>query len=446
MLQLANFINNEFSPAQSGRYYYCELEYQVPDSTTVDLQAAIMQIDRTPILWASAEERGRILLNIAELLSVNAQKLAEAEARDTHNSLVSTAKYSTDIAQSIFSDCAHYLLYGQRNSGNLHGDNLNYSVEAPFGLIILQFLPYTLFDEICNHIAPALAAGNSIVLLAPEHTPMTSHILAEIVAQSDLPPGVLNIIFGKYEQFDIPSLTHTDARFSVQRSYDYLTTSFFSVAAKTSYMKPQTNLEVIFADGNYTDMISTILDTGFVEANLRNLLTILCVEQKILDFFVADLKRAMGTLSVGSSFDPANLIGTVHPAKLDEITTAINALIQAGGSVVTGGTMRSVGESSVLDPTIIQFANVPDLDFDEFFAPIIVVIPFSVVEKLISQIAMRFSMSNVTIWTYNVTTLSSIIAEIPNVNIRANQHRALINLNERIQHYFYRKNIQLKFS
>ncbi|MEL7020604.1 MAG: aldehyde dehydrogenase family protein, partial [Bacteroidota bacterium] len=203
MQVIHNYINGQLVAPQNGQYLdnynpATGMVYaQVPDSDSNDVEQAYRAAADAFPQWAakSPDERSQILVKIAELIEANLENLAKAESLDNGKPValarsVDIPRAATNFrffAQAItqFSTQAHEMTHA-----------INFTLRQPLGVVgaISPWnLPLYLFTW---KIAPALAAGNTVVAKPSEVTPMTAYLLSKLCTEAGLPHGVLNIVHG----------------------------------------------------------------------------------------------------------------------------------------------------------------------------------------------------------------------------------------------------------
>src|SRR5690606_9861915 len=204
-MHITNFINNEFREPQAGNWLdnynpaTGEVYSKIPNSTHEDVEEAVKAAKAAFPAWANTpiQERSRILMRISYLIEKNLDELAKAESTDNGKPLSLATSVDIPRAASNFAFYAHAITQFASESHESTGLNsLNFTLRKPIGVVgcISPWnLPLYLFSW---KIAPALAAGNTVVAKPSEVTPMTAFLLAEICKEAGLPMGVLNIVHG----------------------------------------------------------------------------------------------------------------------------------------------------------------------------------------------------------------------------------------------------------
>ena len=205
MQKILNFIDGEYCKPLSGAWLdnynpsNGEIYSQIANSSVEDVSKAYGAANTAFPSWSNTtiEKRSRILLKIADLIEENLDRLAEAEAMDNGKPLSLAKAVDIPRASSNFRFFGNAITQFSSEAHESVGLNtMNFTLRQPIGVVgcISPWnLPLYLFSW---KIAPAIAAGNTVVAKPSEITPMTAFLLGEICNKAGLPKGVLNIIQG----------------------------------------------------------------------------------------------------------------------------------------------------------------------------------------------------------------------------------------------------------
>lgn len=198
-----NFIGGEYVPPKSGQYFenvspvtgevFCE----VARSNSEDIEAALDAAHRAKDAWGntSPTERANIMLAIANRMEANLEKLVVAETWDNGKAVRETLAADIPLAIDHFRYFASAIRAQEGTISQIDKDTVAYHFREPIG-VVGQIIPWNFPILMATwKIAPALAAGNCIVLKPAEQTPASIHVLLEIIGDL-LPPGVLNVVNG----------------------------------------------------------------------------------------------------------------------------------------------------------------------------------------------------------------------------------------------------------
>ena len=204
MIKLSNYINGVKAAPVSGNYFdnfepaTGKVYGQIPDSDYRDIDIAVNAAQLAFPAWTglTPEERAQYLMKIADGIESKMNDFVLAESRDNGKPLSLAAKVDIPRAVSNFRFFAHAATQFTAESHHMTGKAINYTLRQALGVVgcISPWnLPLYLFSW---KIAPALAAGNTVVAKPSEITPYTAFLLSEICIDIGLPPGVLNIVHG----------------------------------------------------------------------------------------------------------------------------------------------------------------------------------------------------------------------------------------------------------
>ncbi|MCM2282823.1 MAG: aldehyde dehydrogenase family protein, partial [Bdellovibrionaceae bacterium] len=203
--KLGNWIHGECVEPLSGTYLESfnptigVVDHLVPDSNAADVDRAVQAARRAFPAWAatSAPERAQILSRIADLIDRERDELAAAESRDQGKPVWLATTMDLPRASANFRFFAGAILHQGDDAFHSDDGTLNFTSRRPVGvagLISPWNLPLYLLTW---KIAPAIAAGNTVVCKPSELTSLTAWMLGKILSEAGLPPGVVNMVFGR---------------------------------------------------------------------------------------------------------------------------------------------------------------------------------------------------------------------------------------------------------
>jgi acyl-CoA reductase-like NAD-dependent aldehyde dehydrogenase len=189
------FINGEFVRSESGRAYRFDGNVNIPRGSRKDLRDAVRAARGAVSGWSArtAMNRGQILYRAAEMLDgrraqfvelLGSARAAHKEVDDAVEALVWYAGWTDKLAQVI----------GATNP--VSGPYFNFTIPEPTGVVGIVAPEEPALAGLVKRMAPALCGGNALVVLVPEETPLPALTLAEVLATSDLPAGVVNVLSG----------------------------------------------------------------------------------------------------------------------------------------------------------------------------------------------------------------------------------------------------------
>jgi betaine-aldehyde dehydrogenase len=386
---LHNFIDGAAAEPAEGRYADLmnpatgEVFAAAPVSGEVDVDRAMRAARRAFDGWreSTPSDRQRALLKFADAVEARAGDLIAAECQNTGKPIALTASEELPPAvdQLRFFAGAARLLEG-RSAGEYLAGHTSYVRREPIG-VVAQVTPwnYPLMMAVWK-FAPAIAAGNTVVLKPSDTTPVSTIMLAEIAAEF-LPPGVLNVVVGDRETGRALIAHPTPRMVSITGS----TRAGREVAAAAAADLKRTHLElggkapvVIFDDADIAAAAEAIAIAGYFNAGQDcTAATRVLAGPRIHDDFVAALAEQARNTRTGAPADEDILYGPLNSAnQLDRVSGFVNRLpdhatLRVGGS--------RVGERGYFyAPTVVSGLHQNDeIIQDEVFGPVITVQRFT---------------------------------------------------------------------
>lgn len=361
----------------------------VVDGGAADIDAAV-RAARTAFddgRWSRLDPavRKRKLLRLAELIEEHGPELALLDTLDMGKPI--TESYGTDVpgAAGCFAWYAEAADKLYDEVAPAPPGNLALVRRAPLG-VVGAVVPWNFPLDIATwKLAPALAAGNTVVLKPAEQSPLSALRLAELAVEAGIPDGVLNVVPGSGESAGRALGLHADVDTLVFTGSTPVGKLFLSYAAQSNMKQvwPETggkSPNLVFADADL-DAAAERAAWGFLynagqvcSANTR-----LLVHASIADEFTARVVEHTSAYVPGDPLDPATRLGPlVDEAQVTRILGAVSdAVTSSGGRVACGGT-RPEREGAYLDPTVVT-GLAPDapLAREEVFGPVLSVLPFT---------------------------------------------------------------------
>ncbi len=421
MQRIANYIDGELAPPRSGRYLEnlepaTGLGYsEAPDSDASDIDRAVDAADRAFSAWAEAplDERARLLRRLAELITERAEAFAHAESVDSGKPL--SAARQVDIPRAaanfqFFSSAIQHFFSESHATGT---QALNYTLRAPLGVVgcISPWnLPLYLFTW---KVAPALAAGNTVVAKPSELTPMTAYLLSEICREAELPRGVLNIVHGVGAKVGQALVEHPKVR---AISFTGGTQTGARIAATAAPRFKKLSLEmggknpnIVFADCDFERAVATSVRSSFFNQGEICLSgSRIFIERPIFDKFRDEFVRRTQALRVADPLvegcDVGALISENH---LHKVLSYIGLAREEGGRILTGGRQahlegRCEGGFFV-EPTIIDgLSPYSRVNQEEIFGPVVTLTPFDSEDEAVEYANSTPYGLSATIWSENI--------------------------------------------
>jgi acyl-CoA reductase-like NAD-dependent aldehyde dehydrogenase len=362
---------------------------EVPRGSAADVDRAVKAAAAAFPGWAKVppRERGRMLLRIAEALEARAEEMARTIALETGNALRTQARSEARLAADIFR-------YFGGLGGELKGETipfgehvLSYTRRDPLGLVgaIIPWNAPVLLGAL--KIAPALCAGNTIVLKAAEDAPLGVLLMAEI-CQEHLPKGVLNVLTGLGEECGAPLTRHPGVcKLSFTGSTEVGKLVMEAAAERivpVSLELGGKSPSIVFPDANEDWVVDGIIAAMRFTRQSQSCTagSRLFLHADIFEPFLGRLKEKTAALKIGDPLDEATDIGAIiNEKQFRKVCSYVeDGLNQPAARLVMGGLPPKSGplsEGYFALPTL--FANVANdwrLAREEIFGPVLVAIPW----------------------------------------------------------------------
>ncbi|KQX95398.1 2-hydroxymuconic semialdehyde dehydrogenase [Rhodanobacter sp. Root480] len=366
-----------------------------PDSDARDVDAAVAAAGAAAPAWAATpiEQRAALLLRLAALIEARLEEFAVLESRDSGKPVALARRL--DIPRAV-SNLRHFAAaitaWGSEShameSGVPGSGAINYTLRQPLGVVACISpwnLPLYLFSW---KIAPALAAGNTVVAKPSEITPCTAALLGELSIEAGFPAGVLNIVHGRGPTVGQALVEHPQVR-AISFTGSTATGAAIAAAAAPQFKKVSLemggkNPAIVFADADLSDAnMDTIVRSGFANQGEICLCgSRLLVQRSIYDGFRSRYLARVQALRVGDPDDADSDLGAmVSKAHHDKVLGCIAQARAEGGRVLCGGdAVRLPGrcaEGWFIAPTVIEgLGNATATNQQEIFGPVVSLIPF----------------------------------------------------------------------
>ncbi len=422
MQKIENYINGKLVAPESGNYLdnfnpaTGEIYSLIPDSDERDVEKAVEAAKKAFPVWSkmSAEARHDYLMRVSSLIERDLDLLAEAESID--NGKPKTLAKTVDIPRAV-SNFKFYATAAMHTSSESHetvGQAINYTLRQPLGVVgcISPWnLPLYLFSW---KIAPALAAGCTVVAKPSEITPMTAYLLSKLCIEAEMPEGVLNIVHGSGTKTGAAIVQNKDVK-AISFTGGTATGEWIAREAAPRFKKLSLELggknpNIIFADCDYQEMLETTVRSSFSNQGQICLCgSRIFVERPIYEKFKTDFVEKVKNLKIGDPLDESTNIGAVVSGQhLEKVLSYIELAKEEGGAILTGGnSVKLEGRCEngyFIEPTVIE-----NLAFDcrtnqeEIFGAVVSIQPFDTEEEVLNYAnSVRYGLS-ATVWTENLS-------------------------------------------
>jgi betaine-aldehyde dehydrogenase len=388
------YINGEYVNARSTAAIdvidpaTTEVIARTPDASAADVGAAVSAaraaFDRGPWKDATAQDRGRVLFTLAQIVRDRAAELADIETRNSGKPIVEAEFDIADVAT-----CFEY--YGGLAT-KIHGDVLpvpdnaiSLALREPVG-VAGQIVPwnYPLLMAAWK-LAPAICAGCTAVLKPAEQTPLSILALASSFADAGLPPGVVNVVTGVGETAGAAIVAHPDVdKIAFTGSAEVgkiIMRSAADTLKKISLELGGKSPNIFFADSDFEAAVEGALFGVFInQGEVCSAGSRILVERAIYGKFVEAMAARAKTIRLGPGIDRATKMGPlVSREQFDRVRMyqdlgRTEAKLAVGGNRATGG---ALDRGYFVEPTIFyDVDNRSRIAREEIFGPVAVVIPF----------------------------------------------------------------------
>ncbi|MDI9341409.1 MAG: aldehyde dehydrogenase [Sediminibacterium sp.] len=422
MQKILNYINGELIAPQSDKWLdnynpaTGKVYSLIPDSDSADVEAAYTAAKAAFPEWStlSKDKRSAYLLKIAALIEQHLDRLALAESMDNGKPLKLAKTVDIPRAASNFHFYGTAILHYASHAHSMEDTAINYTLRQPVGVagcISPWNLPLYLFSW---KVAPALAAGCTVVAKPSEVTPMTAYLLSEICIEAGLPKGVFNIVHGLggkvgsaiVSHKDIPLISFTGGTATGKHIAGIAAPMFKKLSLELGGKNPN----IIFADCDYEKMLATTLQSSFANQGQICLCgSRIFIERPLYEKFKTDFVSRVKALKVGAPQEEGTKVGAVvSQPHQEKILSYIELAKQEGGTVLTGGNKvileGDYAGGYYIDPTVIE-----GLDFncrtnqEEIFGPVVTLTPFDTEEEVLKMAnSTTYGLASI-VWTEHLT-------------------------------------------
>ena len=431
MEKILNYINGELVEPTNGNYLdnYNPSNGQVysliPDSEKQDIDNAVAAAKEAFKTWGKTtkQERSDILMKLADTIEKHSEELIKAESKDNGKPETLAAHVDIPRAPANIRFFAGAILHDSSQMHEMDGMAINYTLRQPLG-VAACISPWNLPLYLLTwKIAPALAAGNTVVAKPSEVTPMTAYLFSKICIEAGLPKGVLNIVHGLGSKVGDPLTTHPDVPIV---SFTGGTLTGKHIATVTAPMFKKLSLEmggknpnIVFADANFEKAVSTAARAAFTNQGQICLCgSRLFVQKDIYETFKTAFVAKATKLVVGNpKNENSNLGAVVSKEHMEKILAKIEEAKADGGKVLLGGKRILLGgdlkEGYYIAPTILEgLASDCVTNQEEIFGPVVTISPFETEEEVIAMAnSTKYGLS-ASIFTENLSRAHRVAAAI----------------------------------
>ncbi|MDR7016306.1 aldehyde dehydrogenase family protein [Acinetobacter sp. 3657] len=393
--QYENFIGGQWIAPVKGQYFdnispvNGQAFTRIPRSSAEDIELALDAAHKAKVEWnkSSPTTRSNLLLKIADRLEAHLEMLAVAETWDNGKPVRETLAADIPLAIDHFRYFAGCIRAQEGGISEIDEDTIAYHFHEPLG-VVGQIIPWNFPILMAAwKLAPALAAGNCVVLKPAEQTPVGILLVAELI-QDILPAGVLNIVNGYGAEVGRPLATSpriakiafTGSTQVGQLVMQYATENIIPVTLELGGKSPNLFFEDVMDKDD--DFLEKTLE-GFAMFALNQGEVCTCpsralVQESIADQFLEKAIERVKRIKTGHPLDTETMIGAqASQEQQEKILRCIDTGRQEGAEIlVGGGDRKEVGNGFYIEPTIFKGHNSMQIFQEEIFGPVLSVTTF----------------------------------------------------------------------
>ena len=401
-----NFIGGKWVAPTSGRYFdntspvTGQVLCQIARSEAADIELALDAAHAAKDAWGrtSPAERAVMLNKIADRMEANLALLATAETWDNGKPIRETTAADLPLAIDHFRYFAGAVRSQEGSLSEIDHDTIAYHFHEPLG-VVGQIIPWNFPLLMATwKLAPALAAGNCVVLKPAEQTPASIMVLAELIADI-LPPGVLNIVNGFGLEAGKPlassnriaKIAFTGETTTGRLIMQYASQNLIPVTLELGGKSPNIFFKDVAREDD--DFFDKAIE-GFVMFALNQGEVCTCpsralIHESIYDKFMEKALARVAAIVQGDPLDPATMIGAqASSEQLEKILSYLDIGRQEGAEVLAGGGRANLqGELAngyYVQPTVFRGHNKMRIFQEEIFGPVVSVTTFKDEDEALS--------------------------------------------------------------
>lgn len=439
---LSNWINGELQSGAGDVLALADpvtgqplIDYRDADGAAVD--RAVSAATQAQVEWIAltASERGRRMNEAVRALAGHEESLAQLECVIAGKP-IRDCRGEVGKVREMFE---YYAGWCDKQHGEVipvPTSHLNYVRYVPYG-VVGQITPWNAPMFTCAwQIAPAIAAGNAVVLKPSELTPFTSVVIAMLLEGGGLPRGLINIVNGKGPTTGAALTGHADiaklvfvgspesGRKIAEAGVRRLVPSVLELGGKSA--------NIIFADARLDDAVAGAQAAIFAAAGQSCVAgSRLLVQREVFNLVCERIARAAANITVGLPSDEATRMGPLQNARqLQHVTRMIETALQDGARLLTGGCrpdgLPDNADGYFLAPTVLTGIT-PQMEIaqEEVFGPVLVVMPFDDEADAVRLAnATRFGLAGA-VWTQDPAKAHRVASQLRAGTIWINSYKAI---------------------
>ena len=431
MMTIRNFINGVFTAPVEGQYLdnidpsTGKTYGRIPRSQPSDVNLAVSAAKDAFHTWSSLsiQERSRWLMKISDAINDKCEILALAESKDNGKPLKLATTVDIPRARDNFKFYATAILHDSYDVHDMGNSGFNYTLRQPIGVagcISPWNLPLYLFSW---KIAPALAAGNTVVAKPSEVTPATAYLLCTILEEINFPKGVLNVVHGLGSEVGAAIVAHEDTNIISFTGGTQTGKVISSIAApmfkKISLELGGKNANVIFNDCDFEDAVNTAVRASFTNQGQICLCgSRIYVQEGIYEKFKSAFLERVAGLTVADPLSKESKMGAVASKDhMDKVLSYIELAKEEGGKLLIGGNQVKLEgrceNGYFIAPTVFENLSATcRTNQEEIFGPVATLAPFVTEQEAVELANSTPYGLAATIWTSDLKTAHRMAGQL----------------------------------
>jgi len=394
----ANFIGGQFVPPVNGKYFTntspvdASVIGEFPRSSAEDIELALDAAHAAAAAWGktSVQERSLALLKIADRLEANLELLAVAETWDNGKAVRETLNADVPLAIDHFRYYAGCIRAQEGSTAEINEHTAAYHFHEPLG-VVGQIIPWN-FPLLMAawKLAPALAAGNCVILKPAEQTPLSITLLAELIGDL-LPPGVLNIVQGYGREAGealatskrIAKIAFTGSTPVGAHILKCAAENIIPSTVELGGKSPNIFFEdIMSAEPEFIEKAAEGLVLAFFnQGEICTCPSRALIQESIYEPFMAVVMKKIKQIRRGNPLDTETMVGAqASEQQFDKIMSYMDIAKAEGAELLTGGKIEQLeGELAsgyYIQPTLLKGHNKMRIFQEEIFGPVVAVTTF----------------------------------------------------------------------
>jgi aldehyde dehydrogenase len=444
--QYGNYIDGKFIAPVNGKYFDVvspvdgKVFTQAAHSSKEDIELAVNAASKAFETWknTSATERSNILFKLAQRIEENLEYIAAVETVDNGKAIRETLAADIPLAIDHFRYFASVIRAEEGSLSELDANTVSLIVNEPLG-VVAQIIPWN-FPILMAvwKLAPALAAGNCVVLKPAESTPISILVLMELIGDL-LPPGVINVVNGFGSELGRTLVTNpkvakaafTGSTATGRMVMQYATENIIPVTLELGGKSPNIFFSSVldrddaFLDKAIEGAVLFCLNQGEICTCPSRLL----IQEDIYEAFIAKVLERVKAIKVGNPLDKTVMMGAqASQIQKDKILSYIKLGKEEGAELLCGGDVNHLGDDLetgyYIQPTLFKGHNKMRIFQEEIFGPVLAVTTFKDTEEAIAIANDTMYGLGAGVWTRDAHQLYQVPRAIQAGRVWVNQYHS----------------------